>query len=332
MPSKRGKGFVEVHAPFMLRNLHFDEQTSSTLAEREGVAHTWGVLEAKRVVQLEQYVHHVCHGDKPRCAWVVLAPDLLEHLHVAVGECESLTPLIHGHSVIEIVQNDGHQKVEQDEGRQHEERNEVDRREPIDAAVDSFNAVRWPNHAIMHDPVVRFARAHAEQGNHRDEERLEVGIFSQELSPADVGKEVHRHHSVDEVHEQEHRANVDKTREREQQGLEQSQQSLARPHKAEDPRHTHNAQQSRELPEVHDLSHKRANHQEEIKAVPADRQVLTRPKRKDLQCGLNGEDVAEHKVDNPQRVRKILALIRVTAGQYDRVDEDQRHDEQLELP
>ena len=192
------------------------------------------------------------------------------------------------------------------------------------------------DHAVVHDAVPSLARRHAEQREHREPERLEVGVPVEEVAgDPNLTEQVHPQHGEDEEEQKQNRADVGQSRKRIEQRLEQLLQPLSLGNQPEDPRHAKHADDAqvrrRDVRGQGDGdAHDGQRHHEEIKRVPRISKVSAGLERDELHDRLDAEDRREPAVDQEQTLLEVLRHVRVGHGHDHDVDHDQRQDERLE--
>ena len=148
----------------------------------------------------------------------------------------------------EVLEDDGDDEVEEDEGAKHLEGEEEGDGEVGAAALARAAARTFFQHGVGHHPRPRIAGEHLEEEQRRGGEGLEVAVLVDLL--AHRGEEAEQRaaeHRVDEDDEREERGDVDEGRKGEDHRHDQVAQLLCALEQPENAKQSHDAQHSQQI-------------------------------------------------------------------------------------
>ena len=284
--------------------------------------------------------------DETFASLVKLDPDVIELVDGALSDLETLLSL----RWIETFQDNGDEEIEENEGYNDHETDEVDvGSDGISASLDTvlfqwfvflgigaFENDGFLSSAIVHDFVPRFTGGHSEQGKQSYGKVLEVGVNWELVLKLDASKSKNTKNGVQKEEKEQQKSDVGELWERINEGIEQDSQIFVLLNDFEDPT---NSEWSDDRCWVTDFKAEVArehtqpgcNYDGDIEFVPAISEVVS-SECSQLDSCLNGVSDVESKVNRLQDSLQIVRFIIPGKGQAEGVDHDATENEVFKEP
>eukprot|EP00041_Stephanoeca_diplocostata_P038150 m.1480973 g.1480973 ORF g.1480973 m.1480973 type:complete len:343 (-) comp25172_c0_seq2:4125-5153(-) len=274
------------------------------------------VAHAERRVQLAQQVWEVVvrHTLGPR--GVILLPHVYEQIKVLRSQYR----LIQG-EILEVVHDDGHKEIDDEEGANERESAEVDDR-------DHGSIGLFP--AIVHDVLPRFSRGTPKQHHQRGKKRSKIVVVvdTRVVIQWDFRKQKHSNHSIHEKTQHDEQNDVGQCLERVQKSEEELPHVISFGDNLD---HTSNAKQTQKsnVDTSSDNIHETTNHNDKIHHIPVVRKIHRGIVGNQLCHGLKGEDGDKHVVEPLQHILVSAAHPLVLHHELNGVAENRRDNDRF---